>query len=789
MQRAAAVYTGKGGLRIMKDHPQSTGEALHEQREWLRVTLSSIGDGVITCDTSGNVTFLNPVAQNLTGWSQDEAVGVPLVTVFNIINQDTRRTVENPATRALREGVIVGLANHTLLISKDGTERAIDDSAAPIRNESNEVAGVVLVFRDISERYQQERRIQDTLSYANNIIATLREPFLVINGNLKVQTANRSFYENFRTTPKETEGVFVYNLSNGQWDIPGLRSVLAAVLADHHPVLNYEVEHDFPTIGRRFLVLNALRIRKMDNQSNLILLAIEDITDQKRSELALKDSEVRYRRLFESAKDGILILDYNTGLITDANPFMSELLNYPKDDLVGKELWEIGLFRDKAENEAAVREVQERSYKRWEHLPLETKLGNRVEVEIVANAYREDHQQVIQCNIRDITERSRMERKVKEQSEHLADLGRRKDEFLAMLSHELRNPLAPIANALQILRLQKNEDQLQQSARTTIERQVGQLRHIIDDLMEVSRITTGRVQLRQDRIAVAGIVERAVESARPLLDQHRHELTVTVPSQPIWLYADAARLEQVVVNLLTNAAKYTTDGGHVWLSVQQEGDEAVLRVRDTGVGIAPELLPRIFDLFTQAERTLDRSQGGLGIGLALVHRLVELHRGRVEVHSSLGRGSEFVVRLPVMRSPAPLPPPPVTEATKPTGPSLRVLVVDDNVDAATTLAELLKAYRHDTRTAFDGLAAVEAAIAYQPDVVLLDIGLPKLDGYEVANRIRQQPTLKHIVLVAMTGYGLESDRERSKAAGFNHHLVKPAEFDKLQEILATVKPK
>ncbi|MFN9548732.1 MAG: ATP-binding protein, partial [Pirellulaceae bacterium] len=257
----------------------------------------------------------------------------------------------------------------------------------------------------------------------------------------------------------------------------------------------------------------------------------------------------------------------------------------------------------------------------------------------------------------------------------------------------------------------------------------------------------------------------------------------------ICLYAAAARLEQVVVTLLTNAAKYTTDGGHVWLSVQQEGDEAVLRVRDTGVGIAPELLPRIFDLFTQAERTLDRSQGGLGIGLALVHRLVELHRGRVEVHSSLGRGSEFVVRLPVMRSPAPLPPPPVTEATKPTGPSLRVLVVAANVEAATTVAELLKAYRHDTRTAFDGLAAAEAAIAYQPDVVLLDIGLPKLDGYEVANRIRQQPTLKHIVLVAMTGYGLESDRERSKAAGFNHHLVKPAEFDKLQEILATVKPK
>ena len=288
---------------------------------------------------------------------------------------------------------------------------------------------------------------------------------------------------------------------------------------------------------------------------------------------------------------------------------------------------------------------------------------------------------------------------------------------------------------------------------------------------------------------VSGIVERAVETVRPLIDQRRHELTVSLPPQPIWLYADAARLEQVVVNLLTNAAKYTDEGGHIWLTVQQEGDEAVLQVRDTGVGIAPELLPRIFDLFTQAERSLDRSQGGLGIGLCLVQRLVEMHGGTVEVYSALGQGSEFVVRLPVMLTPAPQPPSPPEETAEPTGPSLRVLVVDDNVDAAQSLAMLLKESGHDVRTAHDGPTALEAALDYRPNVVLLDIGLPGLDGFEVAKRLRQQPVLQSVVLVAMTGYGQESDRQRSQEAGFDHHLVKPADFGKVQQILATVSEK
>ena len=266
---------------------------------------------------------------------------------------------------------------------------------------------------------------------------------------------------------------------------------------------------------------------------------------------------------------------------------------------------------------------------------------------------------------------------------------------------------------------------------------------------------------------------------------------MSLPLQPIFLHADAARLEQVLVNLLTNAAKYTDEGGRIWLSVDEEKDAAVIRVRDTGIGISPELLPRIFELFTQAERSLDRSQGGLGIGLSLVQRLVELHGGSVQVHSALGQGSEFVVRLPLLRtamapSPSPLP---ALDIAQPSAKRCRILVVDDNVDAAQCLAALLEMTGHEVRLAYDGAAAVEAAIAYQPDVMVLDIGLPGLDGYEVAEQIRQHDALKNIVLIALTGYGRETDLQLSQEAGFDHHLVKPADFTDVQKILVSVQEK
>jgi CheY-like chemotaxis protein/anti-sigma regulatory factor (Ser/Thr protein kinase) len=294
------------------------------------------------------------------------------------------------------------------------------------------------------------------------------------------------------------------------------------------------------------------------------------------------------------------------------------------------------------------------------------------------------------------------------------------------------------------------------------------------------------VQLRREKVVVSRIVEDAVETARPQIEERRHQLTVSIPPEPIWLNADVSRLEQVLVNLLTNAAKYTGDGGRIWVTVQQEGDLCVLRVRDNGVGISQELLPRIFDLFTQAERSLDRSQGGLGIGLALVQRLTNLHGGTVEAESEIGRGSEFIVRLPVLLTDGL----PTKQATANPNQlparSLRVLVVDDNVDTVLSFSMLLRACGHDVHTAHDGMEAVHAALEYCPDVVLLDIGLPVLNGYEVARRIRLEPTLEHVVLIALTGYGQEADRKTALQAGFDHHLVKPARLEQLQKILSTV---
>ncbi|MEP7347519.1 MAG: PAS domain S-box protein, partial [Gemmatimonadaceae bacterium] len=656
--------------------------------EWFRVTLASVGDGVIAADTEGRVTFLNPVAATLTGWTPEEAAGQALDSVFQIINERSRLTVESPAAKALRDGAVVGLANHSVLIAKDGTERSIDDYAAPVRNDEGKVGGVVLVFRDATARRHSEMQLQEALSYAENIIATLRHPFLVLDKSLRVKSANAAFYKSFQVSQSETEGHFIYDLGQRQWDIPRLRTLLEKILPQNHSFQDFLVEHSFPTIGEKIMVLNARRFVSTNSRPELILLAIEDITEHKRAEMALQISETRYRRLFETARDGVLILDAVTGSIIDANPYMTKLLGYSHQEFLGKELWEIGVFSDRSANEAAFRTLQTHGYVRYDHLPLASKRGVEAEVEFVSNVYQVDHRHVAQCNIRDVSERSRLEKQTQQQATELSELHRRKDEFLAMLSHELRSPLAPMTNAVHMLRLQEGtENMIQNQSRTIIERQLGQLRHLVDDLMEVSRITTGRVRLRRELVGVGGVVEAAVETSIPLIEQRKHTFSVSVPTEPIWLLADAARLQQVLVNLLTNAAKYTDEGGHIWLAAKQEGAECVIRVRDTGSGIAPKLLPRIFDLFTQAERMPDRSQGGLGIGLSLVQRLVELHGGTVQASSVVGQGSEFVVRLPIAPMGSPERMAGASEAEPSTG-HLNVLVVDDNVDMAESMAML-----------------------------------------------------------------------------------------------------
>ncbi len=382
----------------------------------------------------------------------------------------------------------------------------------------------------------------------------------------------------------------------------------------------------------------------------------------------------------------------------------------------------------------------------------------------------------------DITDRKQAEDALKDA---LKTVDRSKNEFLAILAHELRNPLAPIRNAVQIL---NHEDSLapeSQWALSAIERQVRQMARLIDDLVDVARITSNRLDLRTERVDVAAVLRSAVETSGTLVKAGGQEFTVVLPDEPIYLDADPIRLAQAVSNLLSNAAKFTEPGGRIWLIAERRGGEAVITVRDTGVGMAPTLLSHIFEMFTQGEQSRARRLGGLGVGLTMVKRLVEMHGGTVSADSGgQNMGSTFVVRLPIVESG---PQQAHAEGSPTMGTSsLRVLIVDDNRDAADSLAMLLRITGNDTRTAYDGPEALQVASEFRPDAVLLDIGLPKMDGHEVAQQIRREPWGQRICLIAVTGWSDETDRAKSRAAGFDHHLVKPLDTAHLAQLLDTV---
>lgn len=377
----------------------------------------------------------------------------------------------------------------------------------------------------------------------------------------------------------------------------------------------------------------------------------------------------------------------------------------------------------------------------------------------------------------------------KQAEEALKDADRSKNEFLATLAHELRNPLAPIRAAVKILQIKSKPTPESQSALDVIERQTRQMTRLIDDLLDIARITSNKLELRRAPVELSQVMAAAVETSRPLIEQRGHKLIAKAPAAPINIDGDLVRLAQVISNLLNNAAKYTERGGRIWLESGRKKDAAVIKVRDTGVGIPAAALPRIFEMFTQAGRGSE-SRSGLGIGLTLVKRLVEMHGGTITAHSDgPGKGSEFVIRIPVALSSAPRANPPArkklksrTDGKKP----IRILVVDDNQDSADSLGMLMKLLGNDVRIVNDGLAAVAVANEFEPQVVLLDIGLPTLNGYEAARKIRKQPWGSQAVLVAVTGWGETVDRQRSKKAGFDHHLVKPVEPDVLTTLLASL---
>lgn len=532
---------------------------------------------------------------------------------------------------------------------------------------------------------------------------------------------------------------------------------------------------------------SAVRVHNDGGQVTGIIGTVTDITERMQVEAALRESERLYRAIGESIDYGVWVCDPQGRNIYASESFL-RLVGQTQEQC-SEFGWGSVLHPDDSERTIMAWKECVRTGGAWdiEHrvrgvdgrwhsilargVPVRNELGK-----ITAWAG---------INL-DISRLKHVENELR-----VAD--RRKDEFLATLAHELRNPLAPIRNSLQILKMPNVDEVMAQRTREVMERQVQHLVRLVDDLLDVSRVMRGKIELRREPVELSVAVARAVEMVQPLIEGQGHTLNMTIAGESLLLNADPVRLAQVVGNLLSNSAKYTPANGQIWLTTRREGNRAVLTIRDDGIGVAPDMLPHIFELFVQADHTTTKAQGGLGIGLTLVKNLVELHGGTVEAHSlGLGKGCEFVVRLPLTVGEQPQTSDKGrgdgnSEAARP--PGYRLLVVDDNQDAAMSLALLLRLQGHEVQVAHSGLAALETTKTYTPDVVFLDIGMPVMDGYEVARRLRQQPGLENVVLAALTGWGQQEDRRRTTEAGFNYHLVKPPEPKAVDSLLAELMPR
>ncbi len=519
------------------------------------------------------------------------------------------------------------------------------------------------------------------------------------------------------------------------------------------------------------------------------LATAEALAERRRAEgeLQAQDEALRSaeRRLRSVVDSGMLAMTFWTaaGDIINPNDAYLQLIGFTREEFERRRpTWRAVTAPEFAEIDArALREIAasgrctpfEKDYVRQD--------GQRVAVLVGAAQLRPGEGVAFAV---DLTERKRAEAALRAAEAELREADTRKDRFLATLAHELRNPLGPICNAVEILRASADEARVEQ-ARAMIDRQVAHMARLIDDLLDVSRITHGTVPLRPQDLDLALVAQQAIDQARPLLDAKQQRLSLALPAEPVCVHGDPLRLVQVVTNLLDNAAKYSPAGGEISLVVEQVAGEAVIRVRDGGRGIAPELLPKVFDMFVHGKAPAERLQGGLGLGLTLARELVEMHGGRIAAHSAGdGQGAEFAVTLPLVRTARPAAP--VADAGAAPAPAtrpLRVLIIEDNADAAASFAILLELAGHEVHTAADGAAGVDQAIACAPDVAFVDIGLPGMDGYEVARRVRQHAALQHTRLVALSGYGQEEDKRQARDAGFDRHLTKPVELDRVREIL------
>ena len=883
------------------------------EREWLQTTLSSIADAVITTDPNGFVMFLNPVAERLTGWSLPEAVGRPLGEVFRTLLETSQKTDNLPLTNLVGGGKVILSDEELVHIAKDGRVRTVEHNAAPIRDQDGKVKGVVIVFRDVTERHCVEqakkesderfRQLADNiddvfwiyeldgprtayvspayeslwgrscqslyerpLTYLEAVHPEDRERIVLVHQRLETGEASAAEYRIIRPDgtsrwvwdrgfPIRDESGQVVRIAGIAEDITERKRVEQVLregeerfrtLADATPVLiwasgtdrlcNYfnkqwldftgrTVEEEMGDGWSEGVHLDDLkgcvetyetacgahrpftmeyRLRRYDGEYRWVIDtgvprftqdgtfsgyigSCIDITDRKRAEVQLGESEERFRRIVETALEGIWVLDPE-GRTTFANARMAEMLESSVAEMLGRPFFDF-MFPEDRSGAAARLEQRRQGIADVHDFRFRRADGQALWAIVSASPFTDDRGVVVGIlgMLTDITDRKRAE-------DELRDADRRKEEFLAVLSHELRNPLAPIQTAVDLLEKAGTSKAGSERELAVIKRQVRNLTRLVDDLLDTSRISRGKIELRKERVELAGAITQSVEAVRPFFDDHQQELQVSIPEESILLEADSTRLEQILFNLLMNAAKYTPQGGRICLDVERLAREVVIHVRDTGIGIETDLLPKVFDLFLQGERRVGLFHEGGGIGLSLAKNLVELHGGTITAHSQGPHlGSEFVVRLPVipgLPSERKQSPEAIQSGISESLPRQRILIVDDNVQAADSLGRLLSGvFGQDVRIVYGGESALQMAESFRPEVILLDLEMTGMDGYEVAMLLRDRSECSRALIVAVTGWGHEEDRRRSREIGFDQHLVKPVTAKDLKALLTEHIPK
>jgi PAS domain S-box-containing protein len=753
-------------------------EALREQRAWFRVTLSSIGDAVIATDRSGIVRFVNHVAESLTGFTENDCVGRPLQEIFRIFNEQTREPVENPALRAMREGMIVGLANHAVLLRKDGSEVPIDDAGSPIRSQDGTTIGAVLIFRDISQRRRLEQEREIAARTAHRLAAIVESSDDAIIGtdfDLRITSWNLAAERMFGHSAREAVGQSIrLIIPDDRW------SEEDEVMQRIHG--GKRVEH-FETQRRKrdsSIIPVSLTVSPIYDSAGAVVGAskiLRDITER-------KQAEERFRLAVEGAPSAMVMVDPH-GRIVLANPFAERLLGYERNEMTGLSIERLVPERFRSDHlqfrtNYLAGGASQRPMGAGRDLYAVRKDGLEVPVEIGLSPIQTGEGNFVISAVTDITERKRAIEAESQARRAAEEANRAKDDFLAMLSHELRNPLSSILGWAVMLRNGKISLEEGGHALEVIERNARVEAQLVESLLDLSRIAAGKFKMDTERVDLLSVLHAVVDSLRPAVQAKNLTLDIAASSEPVAVIGDSARLQQIFSNLLTNAIKFTPRDGHIQARLDRTGSQAHIQIIDDGEGIEADFLPHIFDRFRQGESAKGRAHGGLGLGLAIVRELVHAHGGTVVADSrGKGLGSIFTVTLPI---PAVIPAHieaathqlPRVEESSISG--LRILVVDDDADARELLAVTLGSRGGIVQTASSSAEALECVHRQRPDIMVADIGMPHEDGYVLIRTLRareRERSDKRLPAIALTAYASVADRDQALSGGYDLHLAKP----------------